>query len=75
MKKYLYKSEDDRKLDGVCAGIAEYFDVDPTIVRVIYALITIITGIGPGLIAYFVLTIIMPNKSEVKKYGKKNSKA
>lgn len=75
MTKYLYKSEDDKKLAGVCAGIAEYFDVDPTIIRVGYALITIITGIGPGLIAYFVLTIIMPKKSEVKKDGKKNSKA
>ncbi len=67
MSKKLYKSETDKKLDGVCAGIAEYFDVDPTIVRVGYAFTTIITGIGPGLIAYLVLTMIIPKKSEVKK--------
>ena len=67
MKKYLYKSEDDKKIDGVCGGIAEYFEVDPTLIRVVYAFITIITGIFPGLIAYLVLSIIMPKKSEVKK--------
>lgn len=75
MKKYLYKSETDRKLDGVCAGIANYFDIDPTIVRVVYALLTIMTGIGPGLVCYLILTIIIPKKSEVKKNGKKVSKA
>lgn len=67
MKKLLYKSEDNRKLDGVCAGIAEYFDADPTLIRAGYAFITIITGVFPGLIAYLVLSIIMPKKSEVKK--------
>lgn len=67
MKKLLYKSEDDKKLEGVCAGIAEYFDTDPTLVRVGYAFITILTGVVPGLIAYIVLSVIMPKKSEVKK--------
>lgn len=66
MKKLLYKSVDDKKLDGVCAGIAEYFDVDPTLVRAGYSLITILTGIFPGIIGYIVLSIIMPKKSEVK---------
>lgn len=75
MKKYLYKSEEDRKLDGVCAGIAEYFDVDPTLVRAGYALLTIVTGVAPGLFGYIILSIIMPKKSEVVKNGKKISKA
>lgn len=66
-KKILYKSEDDRKLDGVCAGIAEYFDVDPTLVRAGWALGTVITGLFPGIVAYVVLAIIIPKKSEVKK--------
>jgi len=35
MKKYLYKSEDEKKIDGVCAGIAEYFDTDPTLIRAV----------------------------------------
>lgn len=75
MKKNLYKSEDDKKLDGVCAGIAEYFDIDPTIIRVGYAFITVITGIAPGLFAYLVLSVIIPKKSEVKNNGKKVNKA
>ena len=66
-QKKLYKSEDDRKLDGVCAGLAEYFDVDPTLVRAGYAFSTVVTGFFPGIIAYVVLAIIMPKKSEVIK--------
>jgi len=73
MKKYLYKSEDDKKLDGVCAGLAEYFDTDPTLIRAGYALLTLATGLLPGLIGYIVLATIMPKKSEVKKNGKKDS--
>lgn len=74
MKKYLYKSEDDKKLDGVCSGIAEYFDLDPTLIRAGYALLTIITGVFPGVCGYVVLSIIMPKKSEVQSNGKKISK-
>jgi phage shock protein C len=64
--KRLYKSESDRKWDGVCAGFAEYWDQDPTLIRAGYALLTIVTGVFPGVIAYIVLSIIMPKKSEVK---------
>jgi phage shock protein C len=67
--KRLYKSETDKKWDGVCGGIAEYFDVDPVLVRVAYAFITVITGVFPGLIAYIVMAMIMPKKSEVAKNG------
>lgn len=74
MKKQLYKSEDDRKLDGVCAGLAEYFDADPTLIRAGYALLTIMTGLFPGILGYIVLAVIMPKKSEVIKDGKKISK-
>ncbi len=66
MKKILFKSVDDKKLDGVCAGFAEYFDVDPTLVRAGYSLITILTGVFPGIIGYIVMSIIMPKKNEVK---------
>lgn len=67
--KVLYKSDDNKKLDGVCAGIAEYFDVDSTLIRAGYAFITMITGGLPGLIAYFVLSWIMPKKGEVTANG------
>ncbi len=60
-EKKLYKST-DRKLDGVCAGIAEYFEIDPTIVRVAYALISLFfAGIG-GIVVYVILAIVMPRR-------------
>lgn len=64
--KRLHKSDSGKKWSGVCAGIAEYFDIDPTLVRVFYAFLTIISGVIPGLIAYFVMAWIMPSKEEVK---------
>jgi phage shock protein C len=73
MNKKLYKSESDRKIDGVCAGIAEYFDSDPTLVRVAFVLLTVVTGLFPGILGYIVLSIIIPKKSEVNKNGKKVS--
>lgn len=66
-KKVLYKSETNRKIDGVCAGIAEYFDVDPTLVRAGFVFASLVSGIVPGIIAYAVLAVVTPTKSEVKK--------
>jgi len=63
--KRLYKSEDDKKLSGVCGGIGEYVNVDPTAIRVVYVIITLLTGVLPGIIAYIALAIIMPTKKEV----------
>lgn len=56
--KKLYKSA-DKKLCGVCGGIAEYFGIDPTIVRVIWALLVCFAG--TGLLAYIICAIVMPN--------------
>ena len=64
MKKRLTLS-DDRKLGGVCGGIAEYFDVDPTLIRLIW--IALLLCAGTGLIAYIAAAIVMPNKSEIIK--------
>ena len=61
MKK-LYKSNTDKVFAGVMGGIGEYFDIDPTILRLAYVLITILTGIVPAIIAYFIAVIIVPNK-------------
>lgn len=58
MKK-LTKSS-DRKLCGVCAGIAEYLNIDPTIIRVIWVIYTLL--IGAGLFAYIICALIMPDK-------------
>lgn len=67
--KRLHKSETDKKVSGVCAGVAEYYDVDPTLVRVGYVVLTLITGVLPGLVAYVIVAAIMPKKSEVTKNG------
>lgn len=61
--KRLYKSN-DKMLDGVCAGIANYFGIDPTIVRVIYAVIALCSAGMPMTILYIVLAIIMPREPE-----------
>ena len=59
MQKQLYRSKSNRMLAGVCAGVAEYFNIDPTVVRVIWALIAL--G-GAGIIAYLIAALIIPEK-------------
>lgn len=57
--KRLYRSTHDRMLCGVCGGIAEYFQLDPTLVRLGWALFSILGG--SGVLAYIVAAIIIPN--------------
>jgi phage shock protein C len=47
-------------ISGVCGGIAEYLDLDPTIVRVVYAGVTVFTGIFPGVLLYVILLAVVP---------------
>lgn len=63
MQKKLYKIEQGKKLDGVCGGIAEYFDIDATLVRLAWILFSCCWG--GGIIAYIVAVIIMPKKSDI----------
>ena len=60
MKKRLYKCKEDRKLCGVCAGIAEYFEVDPTLVRLAWVVFCLLGG--SGVLAYILAAIIMPEE-------------
>lgn len=60
-EKKLYRST-DKKISGVCAGVAEYFDIDPTIVRVIYALVTFFTLGFVGVAVYFILAFVIPQR-------------
>lgn len=62
MEKRLYKSSKNKMLDGVCAGIAEYFGIDPTLVRV--ALVLFCAMGGAGIIAYIIMAIVMPRNPE-----------
>ncbi|MFA4982493.1 MAG: PspC domain-containing protein [Candidatus Omnitrophota bacterium] len=66
MKK-LYLSDSNKKLGGVCGGIGEYFDVDPTLVRIIFIIATL-ASIGLGIIAYILMWIVIPKES--KEQGK-----
>lgn len=61
--KRLYKSN-NKMIDGVCAGIAEYFKIDETIVRAIFAALTLFTGLFPGVILYVVLAVITPRRAK-----------
>jgi phage shock protein C len=62
--KRLYKNDKNRMICGVCSGIAEYFNVDPSLVRIGWLLFMF--AAGTGLIAYIVAAIILPNKSEIE---------
>ena len=57
-ERKLVRSTNDRKIAGVCAGVADYFDWDPTIVRLIWALATLVPG--PNILVYLVLWIVLP---------------
>lgn len=61
MEKKLRRSSTDRMIGGVCGGLAEYLDIDPTLVRVAYVLLTFFTAFS-GLIVYIILLILMPQK-------------
>lgn len=60
MEKRLFRSRTRRMVAGVCGGLAEYFNIDETIVRLGTALMTVVTGFVPGLILYFIAAVIMP---------------
>ena len=61
MKKTLYKSRKVRFLFGVCGGLAEYFEVDPTLVRILTA---VLCTTGTGLLLYIVAAVVMPEHVE-----------
>jgi phage shock protein C len=56
----LHKSSKDRMIAGVCGGIAESLDMDPTAVRVIYVLVSFFSIAFPGIIVYIILMFVMP---------------
>ena len=63
-QKRLYRSTSDRMLAGVCGGIAEYFGIDPVFVRLITVLI--VAAGGTGILAYFILWVIVPEGSNTQ---------
>jgi phage shock protein C len=63
MTKKLYKSRTDVKLDGVCSGIANYFGLDPTIVRIGWVVLTFFGG--SGILAYIICALVIPREPDV----------
>lgn len=62
MEKKLYRSKSDEKLCGVCAGIAKFFKLDPTIVRLIWALAVLLAG--SGVVLYIACALIIPEEPD-----------
>lgn len=63
MKK-LYRSKTNRKISGVCAGIANYFNVDPTVVRVAWIILSVLTAFMVGVIIYVLCAFIIPEEPD-----------
>lgn len=59
-KKKLYRSTNEKMICGVCAGVANFIGIDPTIIRVLYAVASFALGGFPGAILYFILAFIIP---------------
>ncbi|MCM1115841.1 MAG: PspC domain-containing protein [Clostridium sp.] len=63
MKK-IYRSKNDRLLSGVCGGIAQYFNCDPTIIRLIWALVSLFSAAVPGVLIYVICLVIIPEEPD-----------
>jgi len=62
-QKKLYKTEDNKMICGVCNGVAEYFNADPSIIRLLWALFALCAG--SGLVLYIIAAVILPDKKMV----------
>jgi phage shock protein C len=61
----LTRSNRNKMIAGVCGGLAEYLNVDPTVMRILYVLVSILSAAFPGVIAYIILMFLMPPPEEV----------
>ncbi len=60
--KKLYKSSTNKVLTGVCGGMAEYINMDPVVLRLLWILLVIVTGVFPGLFIYIIAAFVIPEK-------------
>ena len=63
--KRLYRSSDNRVFAGICGGLGEYFDVDPTVVRVVYVLLSLLPAFM-GVLLYIILLFVIPNRPRIE---------
>lgn len=61
-EKKLYRSRDNRMIAGVCGGLGEYFNVDPTLIRLIWALVSVPLAFFGGIVVYIIAAIIIPER-------------
>lgn len=60
MTKRLYRSSSNVKISGVCGGIGEYFDIDPTLIRLLWVLASLFTAVFFGVLAYVICVCVIP---------------
>ncbi len=58
--KRMHRSRSDRKLLGVLGGVADYTALDPSLIRIVYVIVTILTGFVPGIFLYVVMAFVVP---------------
>ena len=66
IRKKLMRSRVDRKVAGICSGLGDYLDLDVILVRLVWAVATIVSGIVPGIVAYVLAWIIVPEEPEMR---------
>ena len=59
--KRLYRSRDERMISGVCGGLGQYFNMDPTLIRLLFVLFAF-AGVGSGVLAYIIMAIVVPEE-------------
>ena len=64
--KHLYRSVKDRVFAGICGGLGDYFDIDPVMLRFIWLMVVVFTGIVPGVLIYFIAIFIIPKEPFIK---------
>jgi phage shock protein C len=64
------RRSEDKIIAGVCGGLAEYFRMDPTVVRILYVLISLLSAAFPGLLVYLLLWLILPPPEKVAPYDR-----
>ncbi|HRJ06077.1 MAG TPA: PspC domain-containing protein [Candidatus Saccharibacteria bacterium] len=62
--KRLYLSSTDKKISGLCGGLGEYLNTDPSMIRLLWIIVTILTGIVPGILAYIIAVLVIPREPE-----------
>lgn len=62
----IYRVEETKTIAGVCGGLGEYLNIDPTFIKLIWVILTFMTGILPLTVAYLICAVIIPTKSDIK---------